>query len=163
MTFAWTQPRAGSQESLVHTLLSLQLGAPEWPQVVPWQTSAPLQALASSLQAVPCVQQGCPLAPQARQVLLTHALPAEHVELAQHRSPAAPQATQFPFMQRPDAQLFPQQGWPIAPQLPQVPFEPQARPFWQAICGDTQQGCPVAPQTQAPPAHNPWPLLHIPT
>jgi hypothetical protein len=46
-TAVWTQPVAGLQVSVVHTLLSLQFGGVPAVQVPLWQVSAPLQALLS--------------------------------------------------------------------------------------------------------------------
>jgi hypothetical protein len=57
-TAVFAQPVAGLQESVVHTLLSLQFGATPAVQTPPWQVSAPLHALLS-LQAVPLLTLVC--------------------------------------------------------------------------------------------------------
>jgi hypothetical protein len=86
----FAQPVTALHESLVQTLLSLQLSAAPAVQVPPWQVSAPLQTL-PSLQAVPLSTGMWPQPKVGSQVsvvqtfesLQSRGLPAEQVPLWQ--------------------------------------------------------------------------------
>jgi hypothetical protein len=158
------------------------VGAPQSPQVVPLQVSTPAQA-------VPDEQQGCPIPPQATQVLPEQCVPGSQIPPPQQWSFRAPQAMQVfvasQVMPEPLQVANAQQVWPIVPhasqlwatqfalprqaspgqQGPLLPPQAVHMPFTQTSFGPQpepvgQQGPFVAPQgVQLPPMHS-WAPLH---
>ncbi len=128
----------------------------------PHAAQVPPEQIAPAPQVVP--QQGCPAPPHETQLPdEAQTVPVPHDWPLQQGSFAAPQATQVDVPdehRNPVAQVeFGQHGWPLPPQLPQVPFmQATLLPVHEP---PAQQTCPTPPHVAHLPADVQMRLLEL--